>query len=387
LLRNTLTINRFLNNQSPSQAFARVAALGLLAGAALSWPLWDCSARAAYPTLPLWAAAAECHSAWSAGLAILAMLLAAATALFPAPKGLSVALLAVILWLCALDSNRLQPWVWFYLLVLGVFLLEKKGEVGAFRWLLAGVYFWSGAGKTTPYFAEDNFAWFCEAFDWLRPVGQIAALGYAVAAFEAVVGLGLFFAKTQRFATRAAIVFHALIVVFLLRLDWNLVVIPWNFAMAAMCWLLLQSPENECFKLKKTTPAIAIALTLGWTVPLLYPIGAWPHTLSWQLYSNTQPEVIFYYLGEANFSKPAIQRAWEKHAFGAGRRLLLDDWANDALRVPMFYSERNFRQMGKYLCGCTQQPDSAGIQILTVRPWKKNAEKVIEIPCRELLAE
>jgi hypothetical protein len=387
LLRNTLTINLFSKNKPSGQAFARVAALGLLAGMGLSWPLWDCSAREAFPTLPLWAAATECRSAWPTVIALLAAFLAAASALFPAQKRLCAALIALTLALCALDTNRLQPWVWFYLLVLSIFLLGKNGETAAFRWLLAGVYFWSGVGKITPYFAEDNFAWFCEAFAWLRPFGQIAALGYAVALLEAAIGIGLLFAKTRRLAARAAIAFHALIVIFLLRLDWNWVVIPWNLAMAATCWLTLQSPENERFSLKKINQPIAFALALGWAAPLLYPIGAWPHTLSWRLYSNTQPEAVFYCSGEASFSKPAVQKAWGKHAFDEGRRLLLDDWANDALRVPMFYGERNFRQMGKYLCACAQQPDSAGIQILTVRRWKKNAERVVEIPCRELLAE
>jgi hypothetical protein len=65
-------------------------------------------------------------------------------------------------------------------------------------------------------------------------------------------------------------------------------------------------------------------------------------------------------------------------------QLLLDDWAMRDLRVPIFASERTFRQMGRYLCGCLAQPDStAALYILSVERWDKSAVRDEKIPCRE----
>ncbi|MBC8126265.1 MAG: hypothetical protein H8M99_03845 [Gloeobacteraceae cyanobacterium ES-bin-144] len=78
---------------------------------------------------------------------------------------------------------------------------------------------------------------------------------------------------------------------------------------------------------------------------------------------------------------------WEENTFDQGTKILLDDWTNAELHVPMFAAERCFRQTAMYLCSCTTQPDSAGLYILTVQPWNREGEQWQKIPCRELLGK
>jgi hypothetical protein len=115
----------------------------------------------------------------------------------------------------------------------------------------------------------------------------------------------------------------------------------------------------------------------------LYFSGWWPHTLSWQLYSNTQPEATFYWEGEqAPFNYHPHLEIWQQYAFDGASKLQLDYWAFGQLGVPMFATSHAMHRMGAYLCRCVSNPDSAGLYILTIRPWGKPAEKMEKIPCK-----
>ena len=157
----------------------RLITLAFAAQIALSWPLW-CPVARTFPMLPIvdfW----PLQDAWWSYLQV-AGLLAALSALFIFPqKKWSYYLFVVWLsLLIVLDINRLQVWVWFYGLSLGILFPAGQGRAAerqtadadaalvALRCLLAAVYCWSGFNKLTPFFAEDQFPWFCGAFSFLR---------------------------------------------------------------------------------------------------------------------------------------------------------------------------------------------------------------------------
>lgn len=383
----------FFKNISHPDTITRIAASGLFAGAMLAPGVWGNSGLG-YPAVPLAGAVqfSQHHSDFSfcgtLGLALAALF-------FPKNKFVLIALIVWLSALCCFDLNRLQPWAWFYLLTFTAVIFGKEANgtstIRALRWLVAGVYFWSGMSKITPYFAEDNFAWFCEAFEFTRPLGQIPLLGYGIAALEMALGAGLLWKKTRPYCRWGLVALHGIIVLFLVKLDWNRVVIPWNLAMAGMVWLLNPAPdpddrvEGERFS-KRKEPAIGLMITFAWLAPALYYLHLWPYNLSWQMYSNTQPEATFYYEGQGQpFGQGPELKIWDMYAFDDDTKLLLDDWATGQLRVPMFVSEDAFRRTGQYLCRCAAHPDSAGMYILTVNRWEKKAEKMQKITCRELL--
>ena len=374
----------------------RIAALGLLGGMLCSWPLWDAGARPfRFPRLPLmgepdFAPGTPAH--WQAGL--LATLVAALV-LYPMQRGLLTTVIAGILLFCLLDVNCLQPWVWLYVLIFVVALFsptsrpDRNPSLSPIAWLLAAVYAWGGIHKLTPYFAEDNFSWFCESFSFTRSFGQYPALGYSVAVLEMSFAAGLLWSRTRRFFRNLVIGFHIVILAALSPWghDWNAVVLPWNLAMAALVWVAFPTGEDlQILKTGKPPLPTAFVIVLAWLAPALNIFGYWPHTLSWQLYTNTQPEGTFFADQQIHFKTRQGEDLWLEFTKGEST-LLLDDWAMRDLRTPIFPSERVFRQMGKYLCGCLSQSDSAGIYILTVHRWNKSAEQVEKIHCRELLKQ
>ncbi|MCW5922122.1 MAG: hypothetical protein KIS77_07265 [Saprospiraceae bacterium] len=390
--------------RSISENIVFIAALGLLAGIVLSWPLWNVAARCCFPTLPLWGGSPQAphlshwsESAWVAGLALLLI----GPFVFSGKKILPGLLAVWLAWLCLLDLNRLQPWVWMYLLIFAAAIWEKKDDEASntnlMRWLLAGIYFWSGINKLTPYFANDTFAWFCETFGLTRSLGQYPIFGYALGLLEASFAAGLLWHKTRPYFRWLVLGFHCLVVVFLLKQNWNWVVIPWNLAMASMVWVLSSTAPvsgttanvSRRFlpiphSLREAPKAAWLILLLVWLAPALGLFRCWPHTLSWQLYTNTQPEATFFAeSGKVNATAESFW-VWEKYAYDDGTKLFFDDWANDELKVPMFATRHTFRQLGRYLCRCASEPEQASLFILHVRPWHPSAEKMEEIPCRQL---
>ncbi|MBV6440329.1 MAG: hypothetical protein EPGJADBJ_01994 [Saprospiraceae bacterium] len=378
--------------------------MGLLTGVILSWPLWNATARFRFPLLPVWGEATDPALVNrfndATGWIVLIILLAGVITL-PLRQSVTVALSVWLAWLCSLDLNRLQPWVWFYfLVVIAVFLGNKKKEmqaIAALRWLLAGVYFWSGFSKLTPYFAEDNFAWFCEAFPLTVHLGQNPALGYGIAFFEMTFAAGLMWEKLRPFFKWVVIGFHGVIIMFLLKLDWNWVVIPWNLAMAAMVWVLFCSSLHKnagetnarpfpFLKQELLSGSGIFILLLAWIAPLFCFFQLWPFNLSWQLYSNTQPEATFFAEKVTGLAAVELEAIRDKYAFDGKSKILLDDWANDELKVPMFVSQYTFRQVGKYLCPHFSS-DSTGLYVLRVARWDPSAETLDTIPCRELMPE
>ena len=378
-----------------------IAALGLLAGVFLSWPLWNVEKRLWFPLLPVWGGADEppqLNSLFDCALLAGLVAIPVGIVFFFEKKWLAVLLFIWLAGCCLFDLNRLQPWVWFYLLVLIVLASGKKGNesgtVGALRWLLAAVYFWSGFSKITPYFAEDNFAWFCEAFEFTRPFGRMPVLGYAIALSEMLFAAGLMWERSRSGFRWIVAAFHVLIILFLINLDWNWVVIPWNLAMAGMAWVLFPDPAGMSFSGNRSSSSLPAGLNLqrclliggAWIAPFFSYLNCWPQALSWQLYSNTQPEATYFNSKRVRYPSVESELVWEKHAFDNRTRLLFDDWANDELKVPMFGTGRTFRQLGEYLC-TYYGGDSAGVNILTVDRWNKSAETMEEIPCGEMRRE
>ncbi|MBK7936383.1 MAG: hypothetical protein IPJ82_04575 [Lewinellaceae bacterium] len=381
----------FRKNSAPA-IVTGIAAFGLLAGIVMSWPLWNAGMRNTFPCLPIWGGYLLKNPFTGVWPAAFLVFFAFLVLVRPAFHWLTGGLCICLLLLCGIDLNRLQPWVWFYLLVFAVVISGRKvpdfNIAVALRWLLAAVYFWGGFNKLTPYFAEDNFPWFCDAFSWSKPAGQFPQLGYAVALLEMFFAAGLIWNKLRPVFGWIIPVFHGIIVLFLWKLGWNLVVIPWNVAMAAMVWVL-RPPRSDL----KTEPGlaprntVAIPAAIAWFTPLLHFFYLWPHPLSWEMYTNTQPEATFYVeSGRLNCTRD-MDDMWSALAFDHHTRLLLDDWATKELHVPVFATENTFLRVGNYL-DCHVCPpedrDSSSLFILRVDRWDKSAEQMMEIPGKKL---
>ena len=360
--------------------------LGLWSGMAISWSLWLPIFRTSMPMVPVFEQTGAL-SGLQSFLSLVIILAGAFLLLKPAQKGAFFVLLGTLLLAFLLDQNTGQPWVWFYFLMLTGLLFARYDQDSASNFALpaifVSVYFWGGVYKITPYFAEDNFPWFCGAYTWMEPLGKISALGYCIAVAEAFFAVGLLYAPTRQFTRVSVVHFHAAICLMLspLGLNWNWVVIPWNLAMAGMVWVLFS--DQTQFRLNKK-PLMWALLAIAWIGPALNLVGAWPDSFSWKLYSNTQSEATFYNPAATAPCAP-LGAIWDKKAFEEHQYLLLDDWSYDALKTPIHASSSVFFALGKKLCACDNVPDSAGLYILRVQPWNRAAERMDFYPCSLIL--
>ncbi len=396
-----------------SATVVRLIALALLAHIALSWRLWYAGMERTFPLLPLWGEAHLPAELWGStsvavqhisealllGIWVLTLVL---SFVWPNDRRLLLGSMLALLAFVVQDLNRLQPWTHFYLLAWGILFFERKNPAATLRLLVAGVYVWGGLHKLTPYFVEDNFPWFCQAFAWTKPLGQYPELGYAVAVGEALLGVGLLWERSRPFIRYLAVGFHAFIVLALspLGLGWNAVVLPWNVAMAGMVWVLGAPSQTgragawpnkfgrygggSLWWMRSRTSLVVVGLV--WLSPAFNLVGWWPEAFSWKMYSNTQPEAGFYVWTEA-LLPPSRRSIWEQYAQEETGRLLFDDWAMAELHVPMFNHRHTQRQLALYLCEGIVGACEAGLWRLEVKPWSRNGEHWEETPCSSLKVE
>lgn len=370
--------------------FARIVAACFLAQIALSWPLWFSDGRT-FPAVPLFE-----NMAWGfpgagflqGGLLVTAL---AAVLFFPSKKQVFPTLLGVLALLISLDMSRLQVWVWFYALVFGTLAFrEKIGDeavLTVFRWLLAGIYFWSGFNKLGPYYAEDVHPWFCGAFAWTRFLASAKWGAWLVAAAEMSLAFGLVWPRSRPVFRWLAVGFHAYIILSLspFGLAWNYVVLPWNAAMAAVVWFAFDKKGAETHESGQMPASAWAIVALACAAPALNLAGLWPENMSWKMYSGDNPEATFFFDNDLKINVPDAVRG---KIFGeAEKRLILDDWTLQEMSVGTIGSERYFRQAGRTLCGCVENPDRAGIYLLTTNRWDKSKELMRRVHCRELLRE
>ncbi|MEZ4921104.1 MAG: hypothetical protein R2792_18535 [Saprospiraceae bacterium] len=352
----------------------RICVLGFILQALISWPLWLSHGRD-FPMIPLadWLPG-SLPAAGSILLALGILLLPLLLFWKPEVRRIRQSLLVYLLVMVILDLNRMQPWLYFYALIWFSGLFPSPNTL--IRWILAGVYVWGGIQKLNPYYAEDNFAWFMEAFSWTAPLGGNPALGYLSAVFEMGIGFMLLIPRLRPFAFYPAWAMHLLIVLVLSPLghNWNAVVLPWNLAMAALVWLASKSSTNPTW----TRYSIAMLLWV-WIAPILNELNWTPHAVSWNLYSNLQDERSIHI--QSGLVCEPMRPIWSAYAYDRKSKLLVDDWSMHSLHVPAWNGRHTTEVLLKYLFPCVSRPDACSIIELEVNRWNKNDVQVRELPC------
>lgn len=299
------------------------------------------------------------------------------------------------------DQTRLQPWVYQYLLVLGVLALAGRRTdddvaaqqtLGLVQILIAGLYCWSGVQKMNFTFSHETLSLV------LAPLGNLfpsidrafGVIGAAIAVIETLIGAGLLFRKTRRFAVVLAVIMHLTILALLIAKDHNRIVWIWNAALIA---LVAAAFWKSDVSLKQTFSASAgwplkFAKTLVGTVvllPVLSFFGLWDMYLSGALYSGSV-EVAVIRLDEDLFGKlpPKAQRSVFQTKTNGERMLPLFEWAIDELNVPVYPEERVFRRIGRDVC--RSATDKNGVELIVKqRPAVfDGAYRVLRINCAEL---
>jgi predicted DCC family thiol-disulfide oxidoreductase YuxK len=278
-----------------------ITSLGFLSSILLTLPLWGSDRT--YPLAPLHDSLTSLTplSIALSGLLVLSLLIGLWSKKFIPYFCLTSAVL--LSGLVLLDITRLQPWVWQYGVLLTLLSFWKPNDetrstelLDAARFVVVGIYFWSGIQKFNIAFFSEVFPWFTEPL-W-RPFGEFGlpimlGLGLLIPFIEAGFALGFLTHRFRKISLYGAAAMLTLVAACLmLGHGWNSSVWPWNFAIISMALALFVGSKDSINTILRRSIRNRFALvTIGFFIimPAGNLVGITDHYLSWSLYSGHVP--------------------------------------------------------------------------------------------------
>ncbi len=271
-------------------------AAAMAAGIAMSWPLW--AGDRGFPLVPSVSGLPAMPQAVSIGLTCVVLVSMGLAAFLPRSWAVRGVGLGAAILLVLFDQNRLQPWVYQYLLMVlalglaGRAVRERSESAWALCALIvASIYFWSGLQKGNAAFGRDVLPWLLEPLrNVLKAdvVDTIQANAWAASVTECLIGLALMLPPLRGLGILGAWAMHASILHAIgpWGHDFNSVVWPWNLAMMAMVGVLFFRQRAGIFRaVARTGLGKAVGLAVG-VLPALSFVNLWDDYLSASLYSG-----------------------------------------------------------------------------------------------------
>jgi hypothetical protein len=334
--------------------FVKYALLAALSAAVIiSYPLWLSESRY-FPLVPVFDFIPAVVSPFDEFLFYVFIALIAAAFVYPLNFTLNISLLSLMLIYALLDLNRLQPWFYQYMLILLVIIgAHKKTELSLplLQLIIAGTFIWSGIHKFNAYFFSETAPWLSESLGGSRLAEYMF---YFVPIDEVLIGFALLFSKTRLIGIIAGTVFH-LFIFFILSpwgLDYNHVVMPWNFALVVFLWAAFYKTNNNFrayLQLRKSPLASGIII-LVYALPILHIFNLWPAYVSFNLYSgNTSRGYVF-------ISEPVKTLLPEEISLIIeNNRLDISAWSMKELSVPCFPEKSTFIKAADFIKGYSNE--------------------------------
>jgi hypothetical protein len=333
----------------------------------------------AFPTVPAFAGLPDLPQWISLGLTGLFAVSAVVVSLLPRPGLLMLAPPALAALLVCFDINRLQPWLYQYLLMFVALSVvdwndpesrRTKAGLAACAAIVIGTYVWSGVQKANLSFAVHTFPWLIEPLgpDW---VARLRHVWFVAPVFEASVGVLLFFPRTRVPGLAAAALMHVFVLLALgpFGQHANPVVWPWNLWMPIIAVIVFYGSDRSLLSPVWNTALTRALVALVGVMPALSFVGPWDAPLSASLYSGTLRDGWIYLTGDGARRLPAMYTTGNPgFAEDAPGRYRLDitRWAQAALNVPPYAEPRVYR-------GIVKRLEQAGVprdqMTLLVRDW------------------
>lgn len=266
--------------------------------------------------------------------------------LFFQQKHIGLLSVALYIYLCFVDQNRLQPY--FYQSILTILIIDIFPSKGRERTIIFGVsllffatYFWSGIHKLNEIFFSQWMHALTKHFSFV-PKEMLQAFTYAVPFIESLIGIGLFINKTRKLSILLIISMHSIIVVMLFYLGYGYNVVPWNLQNIMSVFLLFW-----CYQTRNTIQTFFFNFNYKKAVVILFTIllpfsnlfGFWDHLLSFSFFTSK----LNYYYVEINDEelKENLPESAKKYFRTIDNKTVIyaNEWAGDVNRV-LFYPER-----------------------------------------------
>jgi hypothetical protein len=290
-------------------------------------------------------------------------------------------LLACFVLMVLEDSTRLQPWFWLYgwMLTAFIFFEKKEEQLLLFipKLILSSVYFWSGLQKVNVHFAVEMFPWLCEFTGGRSYVEGNHWIALAVGCIESVSGVCLWIMPLRRLSAFIILGTHLFILLSLgpTGHNWNHVVWPWNIAFAWMVWRLFipacrtgrresgnSVPVNAMtVRNKMYVSVVVLFVTL---LPALNLAGKWDHFLSGSYYSSIVSSGVIVLPPEAANTLPPSSKEFQFYSKKENKLILLiDAWALDELKVPVYPEDRTHIMLSKEIGALLHHIPGCGLRL------------------------
>ena len=365
---------------------AAASACGLL----LSWRLWVSSPRH-YPTIPvsrlLPRVLYPLDFAWLA--ALLALL--AAIAFSGRPRKYTAAFLVLAGLLCLWDQSRWQPWFYmYYFMLLALCFGAREGRepearaaaLNTCRLIVAATYFWGGLQKVNYEFGTLTVPSLLNPYLRHLPEALRApthALAFVIPLAEISLGAGLLTRRFRNAAVVLACLMHAFVLMLFVPVRNNVVIWPWNVAMAALVVCLFWRDRSFSFRKVLCGGRLLphkLALLLFGVMPLFGLFGLWDSYLSAALYSGNTHHAAVYVSDSLRERLPPQARGVVR--LSRGRNLLnVGSWSYAELKVPPYPEPRAYREVGRALCRLAETPSDAVLEIYG-RPNPLDGHRAVE---------
>lgn len=353
----------------------KLSLIFLLVGMLLSLKLW--LSNRYFPLVPIFEFIPTLPSPFDAILLFTFVLSIILQLLTPTVKISKQLFWASAFLLLITDINRMQPWVYLYLLVLVIREIFKM-QIEQLKWiklLLASVYFYSGWHKLNPNYFYTVIDWFIQPFcsEKTTVCNILFYIGSTIPLFEMACGLAFLSGKLVKQAIGAVALIHLYILLLLSPIgqNYNTVIWPWNIFMLLATVIVFYNSENEnlliyiknILRNEKHLKKLSVAFVV--VTPFLNSFNLWPSYLSWNLYSgNTENAKL--YLGDKvhTYFSPAFDEII-KNCYDAPYTINPKKWALKELNVPPFPEKPVWHACHKFMLEFTGNPNEV---VLNIQP-------------------
>ncbi len=279
-----------------------------------------------------------------------------------------VLLIAVFLLLFLQDQMRWQPWAYMYFLMLVpfAFKLDKEKLVTYFQILIIGVYLWGGIHKFSAEFIDNTYLTILMdmfGFESAETIQNLGWMGYSIPLVELAVAILLIFPKTRLLGVIGVVITHLFILVFLVSIDSNTILYPWNIAMVLFTGVLFYK-NSEPLKLWNGQPNLIRflnfkAIMLFILMPALSLFNNWDNYLSFKLFSG-KTHLFYICVDNANAHKvdPSLAPyCWAPEGLNNGVMISLNEWTLDELNIPFYPETRVFKKVASHFCETEASPE------------------------------
>ncbi|MBO6793274.1 MAG: hypothetical protein JJ895_05150 [Balneolaceae bacterium] len=271
------------------------------------------------------------------------------------------------------DYNRLQPWLFYYLVFVGIIVnrSDSQKSIHSIALILCFLYVMSGLQKANGGFAYTTHPWL------LAPITNLVdsetkdilnSLFWIGPAIEFIAGIGLIFKKTSRICALILIAMHVFILLMIgpLGRNTNVVVWPWNIAFILILYLIFVKFKPDLLgfiidsKNVRHTSMVFLAFLI---LPMLSFWNLWPKHFSAALYSGNKirSEILI-----PDELAEQLKLITPVPSNGLEFVLVPNAWSLNELKVPLYPSKTAHLLLYQQLC--KQYSEYADYFVFTLKP-------------------